>query len=601
MSIKFTRQTPKQIKFAAGMHTSEFKIYPEDVKKFFNCCQTVPKTAFDKMPKPGPHDWLCSHKECGQSVKSLTRRSMKAWPHATYDTINIVPCGEFIEGQSPPLEELKTLMELWFCCKCTVSKIIPLEKVAVNGLIDDEQLLVRDCADYLKKLRPGRKVFANIMVTMTDLTPGEGWNFVFGQASLSEGWGVFSFARYNPNFYNYQEKELTEKQQKEMLRRACRTMVHECGHILGFKHCIYYHCLMNGSNGDHEVAPFKLCPICLQKLYLAIGKNYKYFDIQTRYENLQQFYMKHGWKKETKWISLRLGLVQEEDNTIEKKVKDDDDDEKDVNVLVNEKNIQIKNEQNNDKCDYEEKYDDESNNDTNNIDDKKKDIKKLEKKNQKIKAKTRLIVRKKISKKSEQIGEIDAGKDIEIPYPVEIQRTSSGTIRVPLIRGGWVTARTKFGKDLIGKYTSVKDIPPKIKRHLSDEGKKLYLGMRSPTVEKKKKKKKPETAEEVQASLNETMASLKATQEGLEKTLQKNKAVVSHSDDLEKQWKDFQDKFRDMNDRMISKIAESLKTDKKMHRHLDTSMNKNRHLRKNYGRKTQNLSTVSEGTKRSKK
>ena len=224
----------------------------------------------------------------------------------------------------------------------------------------------------------------------------------------------------------------------------------------------------------------------------------------------------------------------------------------------------------------------------------------MEKKNQKIKAKTRLIVRKKISKKSEQIGEIDAGKDIEIPYPVEIQRTSSGTIRVPLIRGGWVTARTKFGKDLIGKYTSVKDIPPKIKRHLSDEGKKLYLGMRSPTVEKKKKKKKPETAEEVQASLNETMASLKATQEGLEKTLQKNKAVVSHSDDLEKQWKDFQDKFRDMNDRMISKIAESLKTDKKMHRHLDTSMNKKRNLRKNYGRKTQNLSTHL-NTKHSKK
>ena len=36
-----------------------------------------------------------------------------------------------------------------------------------------------------------------------------------------------------------------------------------------------------------------------------------------------------------------------------------------------------------------------------------------------------------------------------------------------------------------------------------------------------------------------------------------------------------------------------------MHRHLDTSMNKNRHLRKLW-KKTQNLSTVSEGTKRSK-
>ena len=102
MSIKFTRQTPKQIKFAAGMHTKEFTKYPEDVKKFFNCCQTVPKTAFDKMPKPGPHDWLCSHKECGQSVKSLTRRSMKAWPHATY--------GKEADGVTPG--RLQNLMAL---------------------------------------------------------------------------------------------------------------------------------------------------------------------------------------------------------------------------------------------------------------------------------------------------------------------------------------------------------------------------------------------------------------------------------------------------------------------------------------------------------
>ena len=95
-----------------------------------------------------------------------------------------------------------------------------------------------------------------------------------------------------------------------------------------------------------------------------------------------------------------------------------------------------------------------------------------------------MIIRKNISKKSERIGEIDAGEDIEIPYPVEIQRTNSGngTCSIDTVDG--LQLEQKFGKDLIDKYTSVKDMPPKIKRHLSDEGKKLYLGMRSPTVEK---------------------------------------------------------------------------------------------------------------------
>ena len=103
----------------------------------------------------------------------------------------------------------------------SLAKPVSVEDVAVDGLVDGEQLLVRNASNYLKRLRPGRRIFANIMVTMVDLTPGEGWNFVFGQASLSEGWGVFSFARFNPNFYKYNSKPLTEKQKSAMLKRTC--------------------------------------------------------------------------------------------------------------------------------------------------------------------------------------------------------------------------------------------------------------------------------------------------------------------------------------------------------------------------------------------
>jgi predicted Zn-dependent protease len=427
-------------------------------------------------------------------------------------------------------------MELWFCCKCVVSKHVPLEKVAVNGLVDDEQLLVKDAANYLKKLHPGRSIFANIMVTMVDLTPGEGWNFVFGQASLSEGWGAFSFARFNPNFYKYRESQLTKKQQQEMLRRACRTMVHEVGHILGFKHCIYYHCLMNGSNGDHEVSPFKLCPICLQKLYIAIGTNYKYFDIQKRYENLKTFYIEQQWKKEINWINLRLGItgVEEEMHVVKAKLPLLNDN--------NNENFQQK---------YEEACDNEKATCNNNIIGGTG----LCGKTQTIKAKSRLIVRTEINKQSDRIGEINAGEYIEIPKPVQIQRTSSGTTRVPLVNGGWVTASTKFGKALIEKYISINNngiSENKETKHNAGKPKNCSL-----------LKKSPETAAGVLANINKMMTSLKATQRSLEATSKKIEEN-NHAYDLEEKWKEFQETYQGLNERLINNIEQALRTDTKM-------------------------------------
>ena len=61
-------------------------------------------------------------------------------------------------------------------------------------------------------------------------------------------------------------------------------MVHEIGHMFGLRHCIYYECTMNGSNGsfeDNYVADRYLCPVCLCKLKL----NAK-FDCKERYVKL---------------------------------------------------------------------------------------------------------------------------------------------------------------------------------------------------------------------------------------------------------------------------------------------------------------------------
>lgn len=61
-------------------------------------------------------------------------------------------------------------------------------------------------------------------------------------------------------------------------------MVHETGHMFGLKHCIYYSCIMNGSNhlNENKDKPMELCPVCVRKLQENIQ-----FDFLKRYIALE--------------------------------------------------------------------------------------------------------------------------------------------------------------------------------------------------------------------------------------------------------------------------------------------------------------------------
>ena len=108
-----------------------------------------------------------------------------------------------------------------------------------------------------------------LSVTLEDLYPHPDWNFVFGLAHLESRTGVFSFVRYDPNFWGMEDpsRDLT------LLYNACEVMVHEIGHMFSIKHCIYFNCTMNGSNSYNEStrSVAYLCPVCLRKLSKAIG------------------------------------------------------------------------------------------------------------------------------------------------------------------------------------------------------------------------------------------------------------------------------------------------------------------------------------------
>merc|ERR1712205_156866 len=102
--------------------------------------------------------------------------------------------------------------------------------------------------------------------------------------------------------------------EKIMLRRCCKTIAHEIGHMHQIGHCVYYDCMMNGSGHLQEdfQQSMHLCPVDLKKLDFIIGNG----NILKRYENLLSFYEQQGWNGDADWITNRISNDENQENTI---------------------------------------------------------------------------------------------------------------------------------------------------------------------------------------------------------------------------------------------------------------------------------------------
>jgi archaemetzincin len=129
---------------------------------------------------------------------------------------------------------------------------------------------------------------------------------VFGQASLRERVGVYSFARYDPAFY---DEARALGYETLLLRRSCKVLAHETGHMFGLAHCTYFNCLMNGSNhlAESDRRPLHLCPVCLRKLQWSIG-----FDVLKRYGALERVTRADDFTDEADWLSHRIKILRED-------------------------------------------------------------------------------------------------------------------------------------------------------------------------------------------------------------------------------------------------------------------------------------------------
>lgn len=219
----------------------------------------------EPLEDPAPGNWLAEHCEKGQTF----RQYLAAGPvrrFAELSTIYLCLVGEFDGPQQSVVDRTAEYLRLFFDAPVVARRRVPTADIPGHAKRKhpqwgDRQLL----STYLlhEVLEPDRPAdaLAYLALTARDLWPGDGWNFVFGQANLRRRVGVWSVYR---NGYPGPSDEAY----RLCLRRTLMTAAHETGHILTMMHCTAARCLMNGCNhqGERDSRPLYLCPVCLRKL-----------------------------------------------------------------------------------------------------------------------------------------------------------------------------------------------------------------------------------------------------------------------------------------------------------------------------------------------
>lgn len=261
---------------------------------------------FELMPRPQPNDWLAEHHENGQTFDGFVQ-FIDNRPDEIHHVIYLQPIGQFKQDQSPPLDQLREYASAYFVMNVDILPTIDIRNLdlttRLNPYSQNRQLLTGDIVRSLKRNLPSN-AFCVLAITMEDLYPDSRWNFVFGQASLQDRVGVFSFARYDPVFYG---ESRGSQYQELLLRRSTKVLAHETAHMFSLAHCIYFKCVMNGSNHlqESDSRPLSLCPVCLRKLQSSIR-----FDVAARYHRLRQFYSNVGFVYEQDWVTRRLKKIE---------------------------------------------------------------------------------------------------------------------------------------------------------------------------------------------------------------------------------------------------------------------------------------------------
>jgi archaemetzincin len=177
--------------------------------------------------------------------------------------------------------------------------VIPESARRKHPTVGNDQILTTYVLNKVLKPALPRDAAASIALTATDLWPGEGWNFVFGQASLSDRVGVWSINRSgNPDD--------SDEAFRLCLLRAMKVATHETAHMFTIQHCTKYECNMCGSNSQRETDRrlVEVCPECVAKICWATG-----CDPAARFRKLAEFCREQKLETEQKFYEKSLEAV----------------------------------------------------------------------------------------------------------------------------------------------------------------------------------------------------------------------------------------------------------------------------------------------------
>lgn len=250
-----------------------------------------------------PGDWLAEHVEAGQTFEQYV--SGQKTPIAVkYAKLYVQPLGVFSPAQEEVLKRTGEVLAAFFGMKLELLKGMELKELPdsaqrINEHTKRPQWLTTYLMQSILKPRVPKDAAAVLGLTAVDLWPGMGWNFVFGQASLSERIGVWSMARNG-------DAEGDEAERKLFLKRTLKTAAHETGHMLGILHCKLYECGMNGSNnrGESDRQPLEFCPECQAKVYWTCHS-----APSKRLKELRDLAKKWGLEEEEKAFEKELSAV----------------------------------------------------------------------------------------------------------------------------------------------------------------------------------------------------------------------------------------------------------------------------------------------------
>ncbi len=251
-----------------------------------------------------PGDWLERNREPGQTFSQYIR-SRPIRPTEKRTTLYVIPIGDFTDKQQEVFELTVEFMGHYFGTPVEVMDGVSLDVIPDKAKREhpswgDDQILSTYVLYDLLVPKVPDDGWALLALTSSDLWPGDGWNFVFGQASLNSRVGVWSI-------YRNGDPSESEEAFKQCLIRTLKTATHETGHMLSINHCIYYECNMCGSNSQRESdrRPVYLCPICTAKITWATRNS-----PLERAQALKKFCEDNGLDESAEYYEKATGILE---------------------------------------------------------------------------------------------------------------------------------------------------------------------------------------------------------------------------------------------------------------------------------------------------